>query len=127
MDAWTAQGFYRGDIWYAMIRRIVASLKNDPDLLRLEEEAEEQVSELKTGDEKVKQTLDQLIESHHQHGWHTSEGAGTSGEGQGDDLGFKTITQGGVVSLLAPETGQAADYPVLFSQPAASSSRVAAA
>jgi hypothetical protein len=42
--------------------------KNDPDLIRLEEEAEEAVSELSAGDEKVKQTLDQLIESHHDHG-----------------------------------------------------------
>jgi hypothetical protein len=52
------QGFYRGDIWNAMMKRIAATLKEDPDLLRLEEEAEEQVSELKAGDEKVKQTLD---------------------------------------------------------------------
>jgi hypothetical protein len=92
------QGFYRGDIWNAMIKRIVASLKNDSDLLRLEEEAEEQVSELKAGDEKVKQTLDQLIESHHEHGWHASDGAGASGDGQGDELGFKMITRGSVDS-----------------------------
>lgn len=118
------QGFYRGDIWNAMIKRIIASLKNDPDLLRLEEEAEEQVSELKAGDEKVKQTLDQLIEFHHDHGWHTTEGAGTSGDSQGDELGFKTIKHGGAVSLLPPEQGQAADYPVLFSQPAASNIRL---
>jgi hypothetical protein len=51
------QAFYRGDIWNAMMKRIAATLKEDPDLLRLEEEAEEQVSELKAGDEKVKQTL----------------------------------------------------------------------
>jgi hypothetical protein len=118
------QGFYRGDIWNALIKRIVATLKKDPDLLRLEEEAEEQVSELKAGDEKVKQTLDQLIESHHDHGWHTTEGAGTSGDSFGDELGFKTVTRGGVVSLLPPEQGQAADYPVLFSQPTASNIRL---
>ena len=28
------QGFYRGDIWNAMIKRVVASLKKDPDLKR---------------------------------------------------------------------------------------------
>lgn len=118
------QGFYKGDIWNAMIKRIVATLKNDPDLLRLEEEAEEQVSELKAGDEKVKQALDQLIESHHEHGWHTAEGPGASGEQRGDDLGFKTVVKDGVVSLLPPDKGQVADYPVLFSQPASSNIRL---
>jgi hypothetical protein len=118
------QHFYRGDIWNAIIKRIVATLKNDPDLLRLEEEAEELVSELKAGDEKVKQTLDQLIDAHHDHGWHTAEGAGTSGDNQGDELGFKMVTKGGVVSLLPPDEGQASDYPVLFSQPASSSIRL---
>jgi hypothetical protein len=118
------QGFYRGDIWNAMTKRIVATLKSDPDLLRLEEEAEEQVSELKAGDEKVKQTLDLLIESHHEHGWHLTEGAGAPGENQGDELGFKTIMKGGVVSLLPPDKGQAGDYPVLLSQPASSNIRL---
>jgi hypothetical protein len=118
------QGFYRGDTWNAMMKRIIATLKEDPDLLRMEEEAEEQVSELKAGDEKVKQTLDQLIDSHHEHGWHIAEGAGTSGDNQGDELGFKTVVQGGVVSLLPPDKGQAAEYPVLVSQPASSSIRL---
>jgi hypothetical protein len=118
------QGFYRGDIWNAIIKRVVASLKNDLDLLRLEEEAEEQVSELKAGDEKVKQTLDQLIDSHHEHGWHLTEGAGAPGDNQGDELGFKTVVKGSVVSLVPPDNEQAADYPVLFSQPAWSSIRL---
>ena len=118
------QGFYRGDIWYAMVKRIVATLKNDPDLLRLEEEAEEQVAELKAGDEKVKQTLDQLIDAHHDFGWHITEGAGISGDTQGDELGFKTSIKGGVVCLLPPDHGQTAEYPVLFSQPAASNIRL---
>ena len=56
------QGFYRGAVFEAITKRIIATLKDDPDLLRLEEEAEEAVSELSAGDEKVKQTLDQLIE-----------------------------------------------------------------
>jgi hypothetical protein len=118
------QGFYRGDIWNAIIKRVAATLKNDPDLLRLEEEAEEQVSELKAGDEKVKQTLDQLIDSHHERGWHLTEGAGASGDTQGDELAFKTVVKGNVVSLVPPDKGQAADYPVLFSQPAWSSIRL---
>src|SRR6266540_3314980 len=119
------QGFYRGHIWDALIKRIVATMKHDPDLVRLEEEAEELVSELKAGDEKVKQTLDQLIDAHHDLGHDFAEGAGSSGDTQGgDELGFKTIVKGGVVTLLPPDTGLAADYPVLVSQPASSNIRL---
>lgn len=70
------QGFFRGDVFNAITKRVIATLKGDPDLDRLEQEAEEQVSALKAGDEEVKHTLDQLIDSHHEHGVHFSEGAG---------------------------------------------------
>src|SRR3984893_15921832 len=115
------QGFYRGAVREAITRRIIATPKGDPDLVRLEEEAEEAVSELSAGDEKVKQTLDQLIDSHHDKGHAFAEGFGASaGDSTGDELGFKTVNKAGVVTLLPPENGQAADYPVLMSQPAAS-------
>lgn len=114
----TRQSFYRGNVWHAMIRRVIATLKNDPDLRRLEEEAEEQVAELKAGDEKVKQILDQLIDAHHDNSLHFAEGSGASGENTGEDLGLKTVIKDGVVSLLPPSKGHAAEYPVLFSQPA---------
>src|SRR3984893_6132406 len=95
------QGFYRGAIREAITRRIIATLKGDPDLVRLEEEAEEAVSELSAGDEKVKQTLDQLIDSHHDKGHAFAEGFGASaGDSKdGDELGFKTINKSGVVTL----------------------------
>jgi len=110
------QGFYKGHIFEAISKRIVATLKNDPDLIRLEEEAEEAVSELSAGDEKVKQTLDQLIESHHDHGHDFAEGVGSAGDTQNsDELGFKTVVKDGIVTLLPPDTGIAADYPVLSS------------
>ncbi len=110
------QGFYKGHIFEAISKCIVAKLKNDPDLIRLEEEAEEAVSELSAGDEKVKQTLDQLIDSHHEHGHDFAEGQGSAGDSKdSDELGFKTVVKDGVVTLLPPETGQAADYPVLSS------------
>jgi hypothetical protein len=115
------QGFYRGAVREAITKRIIATLKEDPDLLRLEEEAEEAVSELSAGDEKVKQTLDQLIDSHHDKGHSLVEGIGAAaGDQNGDELGFKKVNKGGVVTLLPPDTGQAADYPALTSQPAAS-------
>lgn len=110
------QGFYKGHIFEAITKRIVATLKNDPDLIRLEEEAEEAVSELSAGDEKVKQTLDQLIESHHDRGHDFAEGVGSAGDAQNsDELGFKTVVKDGVVTLLPPDTGVAAGYPVLSS------------
>jgi hypothetical protein len=119
------QGFYRGQIWEAMIKRVVSTLRSDPELVRLEEEAEEAVAELKAGDEKVKQTLDQLIDSHHNMGHDFAEGVGSAGDNQGhDELGFKTVVKAGVVTLLPPDQGQLADYPVLASQPASSSIRL---
>ncbi len=119
------QNFYRGDVWDATTKRLVATLKDDPDLVRLEEEAEEEVSELEAGDEKVKQTLDQLIDTHHEHGVHFAEGAGTQGSNDStENLGVKTTVLDGVVSLLPTDHGTAADYPVLVSQPASSSIRL---
>src|SRR5665213_500725 len=115
------QGFYRGAVREAITKRIIATLKDDPDLVRLELEAEEAVSELSAGDEKVKQTLNQLIDSHHDKGRSFVEGLGSAGDAHsGDELGFKTVVKGGVVTLLPPSVGQASDYPVLTSQPAAS-------
>ncbi|TGQ36509.1 hypothetical protein [Mesorhizobium sp. M00.F.Ca.ET.216.01.1.1] len=118
------QGFYRGDVWNAMQKRIIATLKQDPDLVRLEEEAERQVSELSAGDEKVKNTLDQLINSHHDHGWHNLSGAGAAAGGNGDDLGQTSTATGGVVVLLQPDRGAIADFPVLISKPSASAIRL---
>lgn len=119
------QQFYKGDIWNAIIRRVVATLKNEPELIRLEEEAEEQISALEAGDEKVKNTLDQLIDAHHDASLRVAEGSGMAGDSRGEDnLGLKTVTQDGVVSLLPPDRGSAADYPVLQSQPASSTVRL---
>ncbi|MCH8969890.1 MAG: hypothetical protein IIA66_12325, partial [Planctomycetes bacterium] len=115
------QGFFRGDVFDAITKRVIATLKDDPDLDRLEQEAEEEVSELKAGDQKVKQTLDQLIDTHHEHGMHFAEGAGSQGSDDSEEnLGIKTVTKDGVVSLLPPDRGAPADYPVLVSQPASS-------
>jgi hypothetical protein len=115
------QGFYKGDIWNAIVRRVVATLKNDPELNRLEEEAEEQISELEAGDEKVKHTLDELIDAHHDAGLRIVEGIAAAGDSSSEaNFGFSTVTKGGVISLLPPDRGSAADYPVLFSVPASS-------
>jgi hypothetical protein len=61
------------------------------------------------------------IDSHHDKGHSLVDVVGgAAGDQHGDELGFKKVNKGGVVSLLPPETGQAADYPALTSQPAAS-------
>jgi len=66
--------FYEGTVYSAVESRVVATLKGDPDLRRLEEEAEDDVSSLQAGDEAVKAALDQLIEAHHDSAAHTHHG-----------------------------------------------------
>lgn len=66
--------FYEGDVYSAVESRVVATLKGDPDLRRLEEEAEDEISSLQAGDEAVKVALDQLIEAHHDAASHTDHG-----------------------------------------------------
>jgi hypothetical protein len=120
------QAFFKGTVWEAIIRRIVATLKDDPDLVRLEEEAEEQISELRSGDEKVKEALDQLIDDHHDRGQHVvTGGLGAGGDSKNDDMfGFTTVKKGEVVSLVPPDQGAPADLPVLTTKPDAHSVRL---
>jgi hypothetical protein len=56
-------GLYRGEGFNAIRKRLIDTLKGDPDLNRLEMEAEEQVAELSTGSEAIRKKLDQLIEA----------------------------------------------------------------
>ena len=119
------QSFYSGDVFDAVKHSLITTVKGDPDLDKLEREAEEEVAELKSGDAKVKQTLDQLIDSHHEFAnrLHSGEG-GMGGTGESENLGFTTQEKDGVVSLLSPKEGVPADYPVLESHPASSTIRL---
>jgi len=66
-------------------------------------------------------TLDQLIDSHHDQTIRIAEGHGAQGiEGEDENLGLRTENIDGVVSLLPPDEGVPAEYPVLISQPASS-------
>jgi hypothetical protein len=112
------QGFYRGDVYYAMHDRIVAVLDRDPDLKRLEAEAEQEIAELKAGDESVRNKLDALIEGHHAAGTRKLEGneatssrPGLSGRGAAD------LTTREVVLPALPAVGDTADFPVLIAEP----------
>jgi hypothetical protein len=113
------QGFYRGRVWDAIHARLIATLKADPELQKLEEEAEAEVSELQAGDQKVKDALDALIESHHHYADHVVTGkGGESGLQNADDvLGGSSISSEPIVSLLSDDQGQPSEYPVLISQP----------
>ena len=66
--------FFEGTVYSALESRVIATLKGDPDLRRLEEEAEDEISSLQAGDEAVKAALDQLIEAHHDAAPNSSQG-----------------------------------------------------
>lgn len=82
------QSFFQGEVYHAISQRLVATLKRDPDLERLEEEAEREVSELEAGDDAVKSALDQLIETHHSMADHVSEGQEQAGVISGGSVTF---------------------------------------
>lgn len=72
--------FYEGHVYSALESRVIATLKGDPDLRRLEEQAEDEIANLRAGDEAVKAALDQLIESHHDAAAHATHGHKQVGE-----------------------------------------------
>ena len=73
-------------------------------------------------EEQIAAAGNDMINSHHDKAHSIAEGmGGAAGDTHsGEELGFKTLKKDGVVVLVPPDTGQAADYPVLTSQPAAS-------
>src|SRR5690348_4088695 len=77
--------FFEGNIYFSLESRLIATLKGDPDLRRLEEEAEDDISSLQAGDEAVKAALDQLIEAHHEAASHPTHGHNQSGEESRDE------------------------------------------
>lgn len=108
--------FYEGDVYAALESRVIATLKGDPDLRRLEEQAEDDIANLQAGDEAVKAALDQLIEAHHEAGSRPSHGHMQSGESSRDEgpPGSLLQTQSAVVE---GQTGLQGDEPVLQIKP----------
>jgi len=117
------QGFYKGRVWEAIFNRLIATLKGDPELQKLEEEAEAEVAELQAGDQKVKELLDTLIESHHHYSDHVVPGIGEESgrEVAHAALGSAKPVTDSLVALLSPEEGEPSEYPVLVSKPDTSS------
>ncbi len=114
------QGFYKGSVWEAISSRLIATLKEDPEIQKFEEEAEAEVARLEAGDQKVKEALDTLIEAHHHYSDHATSGPGGAEFGAQDTdtvLGAGKPMTDRLVSLLSPDTGSPSDYPVLTSKP----------
>jgi hypothetical protein len=112
------QQFYEGEVYDALTRRVIATLKGDPDLLRLEAEAEQEVSSLQAGDEVVKAALDQLIESHHEFGARSAHGHRQGGTESRDETTQGDLAQTQtVVTQADTSTGQPAESPLLIMVP----------
>ena len=109
--------FCEGTVYGALEQRVIATLKGDPDLRRLEEEAEDDISSLQAGSEAVTQALDQLIEAHHDAGTHVGHGQGQPGEATRDDTSGPLAQTKSVVIDADPSVGAPATDPVLLLRP----------
>ena len=106
--------FYEGEVYQKIRDRISATLKNDPQLLQLEEEAEEELSQLKAGDAVVQQALDQLIEHHFDAGDHSNRGDNLAGEKEGALFGQDGKPASTKVVVFG-DSGEVAQNPALVS------------
>jgi len=110
--------FYDGKVYSALESRVVATLKGDPDLRRLEEEAEEEISSLQAGDEAVKAALDQLIEAHHEQASHVHHGQSQPGEASRDEAAPGALVQSRDVVVEGDSSiGALGTEPVLHLRP----------
>lgn len=110
--------FYEGNIYSAVESRVVATLKGDPDLRRLEEDAEDEISSLQAGDEAVKAALDQLIEAHHDAATHTDHGHMQSGaESRQEGAAGALVQTQDVVLTADADVGTLGSEPVLNLRP----------
>ncbi len=117
--------FYEGDVYGALEQRVIATLKADPDLRRLEEEAEEDISSLEAGDEAVKAALDQLIDQHHDAAGRTKHGVTQPGQETSLENGTGPFTQMQSVVVEGDQAiGVVAADPVLQLRPDISTLRL---
>jgi hypothetical protein len=116
-------GLFEGKVFMRIRDRLVATLQGDPDLAELEEEAEDELSQLQAGEAVVQNALDELIDHHFDFGDHETVGADLSGGKQGQFYGpdGKPVD---VNVVVFGENGVPVTGPVLVSNHAASTLRV---
>ncbi len=110
--------FYEGKVYEALASRVTATLKGDPDLRRLEDETEDEISSLQAGDEAVKTALDQLIQAHHDAAAHVGHGHSQPGDVSRDERTVGSLLQS--TNAVVPgdsSVGVAASDPVLQMRP----------
>jgi hypothetical protein len=112
------QGLFESKVYFAIRDRIIKTLKSDPELKKLQLDAEQKVLEMDGGDDAVRNKLDQLIEGHHAVA--DADGPGTDGTGpdsaQGTLFGEKPSDQS-VVVMGRAKVGEAGEFPVLVTHP----------
>src|SRR5690348_10981200 len=115
--------FLQGQVYAALEARVLGTLKGDPDLRQLEEQAEDEIANLQAGDEAVKAALDQLIESHHQAADHPSHGHSERGQStrqEGIDGALRQTQD----AITEDEVGKTGSEPVLQISPEVASIRL---
>jgi hypothetical protein len=120
------QAFYQGNVYGAISRKLIKTLRKDPDLEKIQEDAQQSLLEMKTADEAVKNKLDKLIDGFHAAAAATGPGGGAP-EGTTTSAGplfGNNTTTGDVVTVAAPGTGLAADRPVIIPDPPTASVRL---
>ena len=117
-------GLYEGQVFHKIRDRLVSTLQGDPDLAELEEEAEDELSQLQAGEAVVQNALDELIDHHFDFGDHETGGADVGGGKQGQFYGpdGKAVD---VNVVVFGDNGSPVTGPVLVSDHAASTLRVA--
>jgi hypothetical protein len=112
------QGMFRGKVYSAILDRCGAVLKKDPDLMRLESDAEQKIAELSSGDETIRRKLDELIDGHHTSADHAIPGTGAKGVQAGlTGLPTNEVKERDVVINADHETGEPGELPVLVAEP----------
>lgn len=112
------QGMFKGKVYSAILDRVAAVLKKDPDLMRLESDAEQKIAELRSGDETIRRKLDELIEGHHATADHSIPGTGVKGVQAGlTEPLAKELKERDVVVNADQDTGEPAQPPVLIAEP----------
>src|SRR5438132_1997364 len=112
------QGLFEGKVYFAIRERIIQTLKSDPQLKKLQLDAEQRLLEMQAGDEAVKNKLDQLIEGHHAAAH--ADGAGEQDSGphvvQAPHFGA-SASDHEVITMGRASLGLEGELPVLMTDP----------